>query len=543
MGERNKVQGPVPPGIPPGRLAQIQADFLRESQALFDQARQGKLPAPDDRRFSSPAWLNCPQSLFNAHAYLISTRTLQRMADAVALDEASRQRLQFTVMQWTEALSPTNFLATNPEAIVTAWRTHGESLLKGMGNLLGDLQKGRISQTDETAFVLGENMAVTPGAVIHQNPLMQVIQYSPQTSQVHERPLLMVPPCINKYYILDLQPDNSFVRHAVAAGFTVYMISWRNPLPSDTDGIEQAGWDDYMRDGVLQAIDVVRAISGQDQINALGFCVGGTMLASALAVAKARGEDPVAALTLLTTFLDFKDTGILDVFVDECHVRAREQQFRQGGLMTAHELGTTFSFLRPSELVWNYVASNYMLGETPRAFDLLAWNADGTNLPGPFFSWYFRNTYLENLLKTPGAVEICGHAIDLGDLRMPAYVYASRDDHIVPWISAYASREVLGGETRFVLGESGHIAGVVNPPARGRRGYWAYDEGDRGGNVIDADAWLQGAPRHAGSWWPDWLRWLAGHSGKKVRAKATLGNRRYRTLEPAPGQYVRVRAV
>ncbi|WP_269497534.1 PHA/PHB synthase family protein [Castellaniella sp. S9] len=532
----------MPPGISPDRLARIQADFMGECQALFDQARQGALAPPDDRRFSSPAWADSPQGLFAAHAYLIGARALRRLAESADLGDDARQRLQFAVMQWIEAASPANFLATNPEALATAWRTQGESLLKGMSNLLGDMQKGHISQTDESAFVLGENIAASPGAVVFQNALMQVIQYRPLARQVHARPLLMVPPCINKFYILDLQADNSFVRHALEAGYAVYMISWRNPLASDTDGIERAGWDDYMQDGVLQAIEVVRDISGQDQINALGFCVGGTMLASALALAQARGEDPVAALTLLTTFLDFRDTGILDVFVDECHARSREQQFGDGGLMTARELGTTFSFLRPSELVWNYVASNYMMGQTPRAFDLLAWNADGTNLPGPFFAWYFRNTYLENRLKTPGAVQVCGQSIDLGALRMPAYLYASREDHIVPWASAYASRGVLGGDTRFVLGESGHIAGVINPPARGRRGYWAYDEGDRRDAAVDAQAWQRDAPRHAGSWWPDWLRWLSGHSGRKVRAKDTLGNRRYRTLEPAPGHYVRVRA-
>uniref|UniRef100_UPI0033405BAF PHA/PHB synthase family protein n=1 Tax=Castellaniella defragrans TaxID=75697 RepID=UPI0033405BAF len=542
MVERNEFQGQVSHGISPARLAQIQADFLDECRTLFDQARQGELAPPNDRRFASPAWADSPHGLFTAHAYLICARALQRLGEAANLGGDMRRRLQFAIMQWIEATSPANFLVTNPEVLATAQRTQGESLFNGMCNLLGDVQKGRISQTDESAFVLGENIAVTPGAVVFQNPLMQVIQYRPLARQVHERPLLMVPPCINKFYILDLQADNSFVRHALEAGFSVYMVSWRNPLPSDQDGIDQAGWDDYMQDGVLRAIEVVRAISGQDQINALGFCVGGTMLASALALARARGEDPVAALTLLTTFLDFQDTGVLDVFVDECHARSREQQFGGGGLMTARELATTFSFLRPSELVWNYVASSYMLGEAPRAFDLLAWNADGTNLPGPFFAWYFRNTYLENRLKTPGAVQVCGQSIDLGALRMPAYLYASREDHIVPWTSAYASRRVLGGPTRFVLGESGHIAGVVNPPARGRRGYWAYDEGDRLGEASDPDDWLRDAPRHAGSWWPDWLRWLAAHSGDKVRAKATLGNRQYKALEPAPGHYVRVRA-
>lgn len=540
--QRNQSQGQMPAGISPQRLAQIQAQHLQDCQALFHKAAHGTLAPPSDRRFSSQAWAANPQGLFAAHAYLIGTRTLQQLAEAIELDDDQRRCLQFAIMQFTEAASPANFLATNADALAAMIVTQGESLQRGMLNLMGDLQKGRISQTDESAFTVGENIAITPGSVIFQNPLMQLIQYRPQTAQVHERPVLMVPPCINKYYILDLQPDNSFVQHAVQAGFCVYMISWRNPQPTDTDGIDQAGWDDYIQDGILQAIDVVRAISGQDQINALGFCVGGTMLASALALAQARGDDPVSSLTLLTTFLDFGDTGILDVFVNEDHAAARERQFAQGGLMTARELGTTFSFLRPAELVWNYVADNYMLGKSPRAFDLLAWNADGTNLPGPFFAWYFRNTYLENRLIKPGGVQIAGQPIDLGKLRMPTYLYASRDDHIVPWASAYASRQVLGGETRFVLGESGHIAGVINPPARGRRSYWAYDEAGDGARAGDPQGWLRDAPRHAGSWWPDWFEWLASQSGKQVRAKTTSGNRQYKTLEPAPGHYVGVRA-
>ncbi|MGA0583887.1 MAG: alpha/beta fold hydrolase, partial [Castellaniella sp.] len=295
-----------------------------------------------------------------------------------------------------------------------------------------------------------------------------------------------------------------------------------------------------VEDGVLKAIQVVRDVTRQPRINALGFCVGGTLLSSALAVARARNEDPVAALTLLTTFLDFRETGVLDVFVDEQHARAREQQLGAGGLMTAGELSTTFSFLRPSELVWNYVGSNYLMGESPRAFDLLAWNADGTNLPGPFFTWYFRNTYLENRLET-GRLRICGTLADLRALDMPAYLYASREDHIVPWTSAYASTRLLRGPLRFVLGESGHIAGVVNPPERGRRGYWS--GGRDAGLPGDPQAWLDQADHVKGSWWPDWLDWLAGHSGDLRPARRSPGNRKYPAIEPAPGRYVKVKAV
>ncbi|WP_345797579.1 class I poly(R)-hydroxyalkanoic acid synthase [Castellaniella sp. MT123] len=528
----------MPPGVSSERLAAIQSDFLQAWQSLLDQTRQGALTPLSDRRFSSDAWSTNPQALFSAHAYLIMTNALQRLAQAADVGDAARERLQFSVMQWVEAAAPSNFLASNPDALRTLVRTQGASLQQGLANLVTDLRRRRITQVDESAFVPGENLAITPGAVVYETPLMQVIQYRPQTTQVHQIPLLMVPPCINKYYILDLQPANSLVRHALQAGFQVYMISWRNPRPGDTDGIDTRTWDDYIQDGVLRAIQVVQDISRQPRINALGFCVGGTLLSTALAVARARGQDPVAALTLLTTFLDFRDTGILDVFVDELHARTREQQMGAGGLMTAGELSTTFSFLRPSELVWNYVGSNYLMGESPRAFDLLSWNADGTNLPGPFFAWYFRNTYLENRLKT-GKLRVCDQVVDLRTLDMPAYLYASHDDHIVPWGSAYASTLLLRGPLRFVLGESGHIAGVVNPPERGRRGYWT---GADAALPSDPADWLASATHARGSWWPDWLAWLADHSGPVRRAGRTLGNRYYPIIEPAPGRYVKVKA-
>jgi polyhydroxyalkanoate synthase len=537
----NPSQRLTPPGVAPDLLASIQSDFVRGWQSLTDQARQGLLAAPEDRRFSSDAWLAHPQSLFAAHAYLLVARTMQRLADVADVGQAARARLQFSVMQWVEACAPSNFLATNPQAMQALLRSGGDSLQQGLANLLADLRRGRITQTDESAFEPGRNLAVTPGAVVYENPLMQLIQYQPQTAQVHARPLLMVPPCINKYYILDLQPANSLVLHALRAGFQVFMVSWRNPRPGDSDGIDRKTWDDYVDDGVLRAIQVVQDLTREPQINALGFCVGGTLLASALAVARARGQDPVAALTLLTTFLDFRDTGVLGVFVDEMHARAREQQLGAGGLMTARELSTTFSFLRPSELVWNYVDSSYLMGQTPRAFDLLSWNADGTNLPGPFFAWYFRNTYLENRLKS-GRLPVCGATVDLRALDMPTYLYASRDDHIVPWASAYASTLLLRGPLRFVLGESGHIAGVINPPEKNRRGYWLRAPDADDALPSDPQAWLGAAGHHQGSWWPDWLAWLAGHSGPMRRARRSLGNRKYPIMEPAPGRYVKVKA-
>jgi len=525
-------------------LAQIHAEFSREYADLLEQARSGRLDAPSDRRFRAEAWKSNPFALLNAHLWLLSASTMNRMVDVANVTEPMRNRLRFSVMQWLEATAPTNFLLTNPEVQQLMLETGGQSLARGMHNLIEDLGKGRMSQTDESGFELGRNVAVTAGSVVYQNPLMQVVQYAPLTEQVHARPLVIVPPCINKYYILDLQPDNSFVQHAVQQGHTVFMVSWRNPLPDDTDGSDQAGWADYLKEGVLRALQVASDISRQPQVNALGFCVGGTLLASAVALAHARGERPLASLSLLTTLLDFSDTGVLDVFVDEMHVQMREQQLSQGGLMTARELATTFSFLRPGELVWNYVVNNYLKGLTPPAFDLLFWNSDGTNLPGPFFTWYLRNTYFENNLCKPGKVQIDGHGIDLGSLDMPAYIYASREDHIVPWQASYASCNLLTGPRRFVMGASGHIAGVINPPAKNRRSYQAVPGGlNAGEKAMPANSWLDSAPETPGSWWPDWSEWLRQHAGTLRKAPAKLGNTRHKPLEPAPGAYVRVRAV
>jgi len=531
-----------PVSLAPDDLARIQSDFTREWNEVCDAARQGRLQAPADRRFSAPAWRESGPHLLLAHAYLLSARALQRMVDSAQAPETLRNRLRFAVMQWVDALAPSNFLALNPDAQRCVLQTGGQALQAGMANLLADLRKGRISQTDEAAFEIGRNVAVTPGSVVYENPYFQLIQYLPLTATVHERPLLIVPPCINKYYILDLRPENSFVRHAVEQGHTVFVISWRNPLAADDDGIDAATWDDYLDHAVLRAIDVARDITGQDRINTLGFCVGGTLLSCALALAHARGQQPAASLTLLTSFLDFRDTGVLDVFVDESHARLREQQLGAGGLMAARELATTFSFLRPNELVWNYVVGNYLKGEAPAAFDLLFWNADGTNLPGPFFAWYFRNAYLENNLKEPGRVSVAGLPIDLTRLDMPAYVYGSREDHIVPWTSAYASTGILRGPCRFVLGASGHIAGVLNPPAKARRSHWVGADG-QARLPGDPAVWLDAAQERPGSWWSDWSQWLSGHGGRRVRARSQPGSARYPVIEPAPGRYVKVRAV
>ncbi len=528
--------------VAPEVLSDIQAEFSREWSRVIDQSRRQALGPVPDRRFHAAAWAGSPQHLLMAHLYLVAARSLSRLVEAAEVPAALRERLRFSIMQWIDAMAPSNFLAFNPDAQQKLVQSSGDVLRNGIDNLLRDLKRGRIQQSDESGFEVGTNVAVTPGSVVYENPLCQLIQYAPATPTVHARPLLIVPPCINKFYILDLQPDNSFVRHAVEQGHTVFMISWRNPLPGDADGSDRATWDDYLDQAVLRCLDVAREISGQQQVNALGFCVGGTMLAAALALADARGDQPVAALTLLTSMLDFHQTGVLDVFVDEGHAAWRDQQLGAGGLMSALELANTFAFLRPNELVWNYVVGNYLKGETPPPFDLLYWNADSTNLPGPFFAWYFRNTYLENNLQEPGRVKACGVPLDLTRLDMPTYLFGSREDHIVPWVSAYASSGLLRGPCRFVLGASGHIAGVINPPARGKRSHWVSPDA-QARLPGDPHAWLEQAQERPGSWWGDWSSWLAGHAGRKRRSAATQGSDKYPVIEAAPGRYVKVRAV
>ena len=515
------------------KLLQIQRDYLTEVGQLWNQGLEAK--PLTDRRFASEAWSKNPVSAFSAAAYLLNARTLMAMADAVQGDAKTRSRVRFSVQQWIDASSPSNFLAFNAEAQKKALDTQGESIAKGMQNLLHDMKQGHVSMTDESVFEVGKNVATTEGAVVFENELFQLIEYKPLGAKVFERPFLMVPPCINKFYILDLQPANSMIRYAVEQGHRTFVVSWRNP----DESMSQVTWDQYIEDAVIRAIEVVRDITGAPTVNALGFCVGGTMLSTALAVLAARGEHPVQSATLLTTLLDFTDTGILDVFIDESFVKFREMQFAKGGLMPGRDLATTFSFLRPNDLVWNYVVGNYLKGETPPPFDLLYWNSDATNLPGPYYTWYLRNTYHENRLVKPGAATVCGEKIDFRKVKLPVYVYGSREDHIVPIGGAYASTQHLPGPTRFVMGASGHIAGVINPPAAKKRSHWI---GPAGKFPADVNDWIASAKEHPGSWWTDWSDWLKGHAGKQIAAPKTYGSRAYKAIEPAPGSYVKAKA-
>lgn len=544
-----RALGTQAPRLDLTRVAEIQARFGREYAELWRGLLAGSEEKAEirDRRFAAQSWRDNRYSSWVAAAYLLHARALLELTDAVQAPPKVQQKIRFAVQQWVDAAAPSNMLALNPEAIEAALQTQGESLRRGIANLLGDLRRGKLTQTDETAFEVGRNVATTAGAVVFENPWFQLIDYQPLGAKVHARPLLIVPPCINKYYILDLQPANSLVRYALEQGQRVLLVSWRNP---DAD-CAQWSWDDYVEHGVLRAIEVASEIAAAARpararrladggINALGFCVGGTLLGTALAVLAARGQRPVHAATLLTTLLDFTDTGVLDVFVDEAQVAMREATIGGGGLLTGAELSAAFSSLRPVDLTWNYVVGNYLKGQTPPPFDLLYWNSDSTNLPGPMLAWYLRNLYLENRLREPGALRVCGAAIDLGRVELPAYVYASREDHIVPWASAYASARLLGGDTRFVLGASGHIAGVINPASSGKRSHWRAPAD--AALPPAAEQWLGGAQEHAGSWWPDWAAWLRAHAGPEQAAPSDYGGAGHKAIEPAPGRYVKVRA-
>jgi len=534
----------MPPNIKftPAKLEALQKQYLEEAAALWTQSATGTQgtakPALADKRFKGDAWGANPVASYAASSYLLNARTLMGMADAVEGDDKTRARIRFAVEQWMAASSPSNFLALNADAQKKAIETKGESIALGMQNLLHDLKQGHVSMTDESLFEVGKNVATTEGAVVFENEYFQLIEYKPLTAKVYEKPFLLIPPCINKFYILDLQPENSLIRYAVAQGHRTFVLSWRNPDAS----MAQVTWDDYIEHAAIKAIAVTQEITGAKQINALGFCVGGTILATALSVLAARGEKPAASATFLTTLLEFSNTGILDIFIDESFVKYRESQLDKpgvGGLLKGQELASTFSFLRPNDLVWNYVVGNYLKGETPPPFDLLYWNSDATNLPGPMYCWYLRNTYHENNLVKPGKAVVCGEKIDFSKLDFPVYIYGSREDHIVPIEGAYASTQFLPGKKRFVMGASGHIAGVINPPAANKRCHWVNDSTKL---PKTAEAWQQGATEQAGSWWTDWSQWLATHAGKQITAPKAYGKGAYKAIEPAPGRYVKAKA-
>ena len=495
-------------------------------------------PDPKDKRFKDEAWKENEVFDFIKQSYLLSARFVNDVVSEVDdLPEHTKQKVDFYSRQFVDAMSPSNFVLTNPEVLRKTAESGGENLVRGLNNLLADLERGkgqlRISMTDPEKFKLGENIAVSPGRVIYQNDLMQLIQYAPTTEQVLKRPLLIIPPWINKFYILDLRPKNSFVKWAVSQGHTVFVISWVNP-----DGaLHDKNFDDYMEEGPLAALDAIEKATGERAVNAIGYCLGGTLLGSTLAYMAAKKDTRIKSATFFVTMLDFKETGELNVFIDEEQIQALEDKMNKRGYLDGSEMATTFNMLRANDLIWSFVVNNYLLGNDPFPFDLLYWNSDSTRMPAAMHSFYLRTMYQQNKLREPGGITLDGTAIDLSKIKTPAYFLSTREDHIAPWKTTYEGTHLLRGQNRFVLAASGHIAGVVNPPEAGKYSHWINNE-----IASTPDGWLEGATEIAGSWWPDWQRWVTAQGG--ASGKAMVPARKPADgIEAAPGSYVAVKAV
>ena len=517
-------------------MAQSQAQQHSELLSQFapndangKEVSKDKVNKPD-RKFTHPSWDENPFYKYLKESYKLNTKLLFAAVDEHDFDATEKQMLHFMLKQLTSAMSPANFPLTNPEVAEETIKSQGENIKKGMENYMADLQSGAITLSDPDAFTVGDNLAITKGKVIFQNHLMQLIEYSPTTDKVHAKPLLIVPPCINKYYILDLTQEDSFIKYLLDKGIRVFLISWVNA----TEQHNSITWDDYVSAGVIEAVDTVATIAKVPTINTLGYCIGGTLLASALAVMQKNNDEKIATMSLMTSFLDFCDTGEIGLFVDEKFVDEIEEKFEDGGLFSGLDLQRTFGYLRPDDLIWPYVIKNYMLGKKPQAFNILHWNCDSTNLPGKMYAWYLRHTYLDNDIKD--GVEICGCDVDLKNLNIPGMVIACEKDHIVPWKAAYESAKLLGKDAEFILSSSGHVAGVINPEYK-KKGYH-FIASKKSALVKDAEKWLAAAKQSDGSWWPSFITWLAKHSDKKVPATKKLGDYRHLPIEDAPGSYV-----
>ena len=485
-----------------------------------------------DRRFDSDEWSNLPIFDFIKQSYLLTADVLNKSTDAIPVEGKEKDKLKFYTQYFIDAMSPSNFVTLNPEVLKEAMDTKGQSLVDGFQNLMADLEKGRITMTDESAFVLGENIGVSEGSVVFRNHLFELIQYKPTTETVHQRPLLIVPPCINKFYILDLQPQNSYVKWCVDQGNTAFLISWANTTPE----YSRIGWDNYVQDGIFEATRVVKDITGEKKMNAVAWCIGGTILGSALGVMQKKRDASIGSATFLTTLLDFSDPGDLGVFLDQEDVDMRAAQVSKDGVMSGKSLALGFNMLRSNDLIWSYVVNNYLKGKTPPPFDLLYWNSDPTNLPAAMYNTYIREMYVNNNLATSGGFTCCGKSIELEKIKTPSYFLSSIEDHIAPWKTTFLGTELMGGPVEFVLGGSGHIAGVINPPAKNKRNFWSDGELGQG-----ADHWLETATDHPGSWWSHWHDWLDQQDSKQVPAREIGSHSEYQEIVPAPGDYVRVR--
>ncbi|HYL89261.1 MAG TPA: class I poly(R)-hydroxyalkanoic acid synthase [Burkholderiales bacterium] len=490
-------------------------------------------PAKGDWRFKDEEWSKNFLFDYIKQSYLIAARHIQQaVAQVDGLPADSEKKVAFFTRQYVDALAPSNFLMTNPQVLRETLSSGGQNLVRGLNNLLADIEKGggelRISMTDETAFQLGRNVATSPGKVVHQTDLMQLIQYQPATREVYRRPLVIIPPWINKYYILDLREKNSFIRWAVERGHTVFVVSWVNPDAK----LAQMGFDDYMVEGPLAAMDAVAQATGQREVNFIGYCLGGTLLGATLAYLAAKGDDRVKSATYFVSLLDFSQPGELGVFIDEQQVANLEKKMNERGYLEGSEMASTFNLLRANDLVWSFVVNNYLMGKDPFPFDLLYWNADSTRMPARMHSYYLRNMYIKNLMGVPGGIELKGVPIDLSKVKMPSYFISTVEDHIAPWKTTYKGARYLGGPVRFTLGGSGHIAGIVNPPAAKKYHYWTHDA-----LPASADEWFASAKQNAGSWWDDWQRWIDGlNGGEKVPARIPAN-----AIEDAPGSYAMMR--
>jgi polyhydroxyalkanoate synthase len=529
----------------PARLVAAQLGFWQDYMTLWQNTARRIMGAEtepvinapsSDRRFKDNAWRENEVFDFIKQSYLLSARYVQDVVKQVdGLDPKTAQKVDFYARQFVDAMSPSNFLLTNPEVLRKTAETGGENLLRGLNNLLSDLEQGkgklRIKMTDMDAFKVGENIGVSPGKVVFQNDLMQLIQYAPETETVLKRPLLIAPPWINKFYILDLRPRNSLVRWAVSQGHTVFVISWVNP----DEKLAEKGFEDYMTEGYLAALDAIEQATGEREVNAIGYCLGGTLLASALAYMATKKDNRIRSATFFVTMMDFQEAGELGVFIDEEQLNALEEKMNKRGYLEGSEMATTFNMLRANDLIWSFVVNNYLLGNDPFPFDLLYWNADSTRMPARMHSFYLRKMYQENLLAVPNGITLAGVPIDLRKIKTPAYFLSTREDHIAPWKSTYRGTQLLSGPKRFVLAASGHIAGVVNPPDGGKYSHWINPD-----LPAEPEEWFKGATEIAGSWWPDWHRWVSALANERVPARVP-GDGKLQPIEDAPGSYVKVR--
>jgi polyhydroxyalkanoate synthase len=529
----------------PVALVQAQMGFWQDYMALVQgatlrmfgfQSQPVIEPKQGDKRFKNEAWEENPVFDFIKQSYLLTADYIHStVRRAEGLDDLTAKKIDFYTRQFIDAMSPTNFAATNPEVIKKTLESRGQNLLKGLHNLLDDLSRGKgnlsIKMTDMDAFKLGENIATTPGKVIFQNDMMQLLQYSPTTETVSKRPVLFIPPWINKYYILDLRQDNSLIKYMVDQGFTVFVISWRNP----TEGHADKGFDDYMLEGPLAALSAIEQATGEKSVNMVGYCLGGTLLGATLAYMAAKGDKRAASATFFTSMLDFCEPGELEIFIDDDQISSLEKRMGEQGYLSGRTMAATMSSLRANDLIWSFFVNNYLHGNDPFPFDLLFWNADSTNMPAKMHSFYLRNMYQKNQLKEPGGIELAGVKIDLRKIKVPVYFISTREDHLAPWKTAYQGVHLVSGPVKFVLGGSGHIAGIVNPPAKKKYGYWTNPE-----TPADAEQWLAGASQSEGSWWPDWRQWLKEKAGEEVPARKP-GEGKLQPVEDAPGSYVKER--